>query len=79
MDVLLHMAILAIVFYFVLTKDLRVPHQKALTRCVLLTVVAALVHFFLKGLRLEGLEMPDMNNLAASLSTNNEEDEEDDE
>jgi len=50
------MAILAVVFYFVLTKDLRIPHQKALTRCVLLAVVAALVHFFLKRLRLEGFK-----------------------
>ena len=54
MDVLFHMIILAGVFYCVLRNDLKVHHKKAMTRAILLAVVSGLVHFFLKGLRLEG-------------------------
>ena len=53
MDILLHLGILAVVFYVVLTKDLKVPHKKALTRCVLLAVLAGAVHLLLQQLRLE--------------------------
>jgi len=56
MDTLFHMIILAFVFYFVLKHDLKLHHKKALTRGILLAVVAALVGFFLRGVRLEGFQ-----------------------
>ena len=50
------MIILALVFYCVLTKDLRVPHKKAITRCIVLAVVAVFVQFIVKRLTIEGLQ-----------------------
>ena len=44
------------VYYFVLKQDLKVHHKKALTRCVLLAIVAGLVKFFLGGVRFEGFK-----------------------
>ena len=54
MDVLFHMIILAGIFYCVLKNDLRVHHKKACSRAILLALISGLVHFLLKGMRLEG-------------------------
>ena len=56
MTTLFHMIILAFVFYFVLKHDLKLHHKKALTRGILLAVVAGLVGFFIRGVRLEGFQ-----------------------
>ena len=56
MNALFHMIILALVYYCVLKHDLNVHHKKALTRSILLAVVAGGVHFLLKNVRLEGFK-----------------------
>ena len=56
MDLLLQMIILALVFYCVLTKDLRVPHKKAVTRSIVLAVAAVLIQFIVKRFTIEGLQ-----------------------
>ena len=56
MDLLIQMIILALVFYCVLTKDLRVPHKKAVTRSIVLALAAVLIQFIVKRLTIEGLQ-----------------------
>ena len=56
MDLLIQMIILALVFYCVLTKDLRVPHKKAVTRSIVLAVAAVLIQFIVKRFTIEGLQ-----------------------